>query len=188
MSWAKLYARSRQVPVALLLMAVCTVGMRVLVRDRWSVVFAELTLAAGIAVAAAGLSGQDLDLDRTAAFGWLPRRFGHLLLIGVLAAALLLVVQAPGPVQVETSVVLRDGAGLLGLAGLAATLFGGQFGWTFPLLWAIVALFVPGGGDSTAALVAGWPVQSAESPVAWWTAGILFGAGTAGYAVAGARR
>ncbi|SEO66005.1 hypothetical protein [Amycolatopsis saalfeldensis] len=188
MRWMTLYVRSRQVPASLLALVICTVGIRLASGSQWSAFFATLTLAAAVAVAATGLSGQDIELDRTAGFNWLPRRLGHLLLIGVLAGGVLLVVQAPGDTQVAASVVLRDGAGLLGLAGLAATLLGGQFGWTFPLLWTVVALFVPSPDPKAVSGAVAWPLLPAEASVSWWMAGILFGAGTAVYTLAGARR
>ncbi|WP_328604369.1 hypothetical protein OG943_30525 [Amycolatopsis sp. NBC_00345] len=188
MRWMTLYARSRQMPASLLALVVCTVGIRLAVGNQWSLFFVTLTLAAAVAVSATGLSGQDIELDRTAAFNWLPRRLGHILLIGVLAGGVLLLVQAPGDTQVATSAVLRDGAGLLGLAGLAATLFGGQFGWTFPLLWTVVALFVPDPDPTAVSGAVAWPLLSTEAPLGWWMAGILFGVGTAAYTLVGARR
>ena len=103
-----------------------------------------LTLTAGIAVAAIGLSGQDPDLDRTAALPWPVRRFAHLALIGLAAGGAVLAVQELGTPTVDLSIILRDAAGLLGLAGLAATVAGGQFGWTLPLLWAAITPVRPG--------------------------------------------
>ncbi|WIX81812.1 hypothetical protein QRX50_14155 [Amycolatopsis carbonis] len=187
MRWLALYARSRRLPVSLAALVLCTVVIRLIVGSDWSTFFVSLTLGAAVAVAATGLSGQDVDLDRTAAFGWLPRRLAHLLLMGLLAAGVLLLVQAPGATQVAASVILRDGAGLLGLAGLAATLFGGQFGWTFPLGWIVVALFVPGEPIELSRVLA-WPLQPADVAVAWWVAGVLFVLGSGTYAVVGARR
>ncbi|HEY2058540.1 MAG TPA: hypothetical protein VGH57_09225 [Amycolatopsis sp.] len=188
MRWMTLYARSRQVPASLLALVICTIGIRLAAGTQWSPFFVTLTLAAAVAVAATGLSGQDIELDRTAAFNWLPRRLGHMLLIGVLAGGVLLLVQAPGGTQVATSVVLRDGAGLLGLAGLAATVLGGQFGWTLPLLWTVVALFVPSPDPTKVSGAIAWPLLPPEAPMSWWMAGILFGVGTSAYTLVGARR
>jgi len=60
-------------------------------RNSWSLLPASLAITAGIAVAATGLSGQDVDLDRTAALPWPVRRLAHLVLIGAVTGALVLV-------------------------------------------------------------------------------------------------
>lgn len=187
MRWATLYARSRQVPAAFAALAAVTIGLWFLARDEWSPMPVVLTLAAGIAVAAIGLSGQDPDLDRTAALPWPLRRFAHLALIGLAAGGAVLAVQELGASTVDLSIILRDAAGLLGLAGLAATVAGGQFGWTLPLLWAAVTPFVPHDG-STTSRIAAWMLQPAGTPAATWTALVLTAAGTAAYTLRGGRR
>ncbi|WP_326566246.1 hypothetical protein VSH64_30760 [Amycolatopsis rhabdoformis] len=184
MRWLTLYARSRRLPASLVALVLCPLVIRVLAGSDWSVGFASLALGAAIAVAATGLSGQDVDLDRTAAFGWLPRRLVHLVLLGVIAVGVLLLVRAS---EVPAPVILRDGLGLVGLAGLAAFAFGGQFGWTLPLLWLVVALFVPGDPVGLYHVVA-WPLQDSDIAVSWWLAGGLFLVGTGAYAAVGARR
>ncbi|MCR6487241.1 hypothetical protein M8542_30870 [Amycolatopsis sp. OK19-0408] len=184
MRWTVLYARSRHLPAAFAALVACPAGIRLLAGGDWALPHALLALTAAIAVAAIGLSGQDPDLDRTAALPWRPRRFVHLLSVGVAAAGAVLVVQLGA---VPVSLILRDAAGLLGLAGLAATIAGGQFGWTLPVGWCAVALFVPRDG-TTAAGVAAWVLQPVGAGVAMWTAVVLAVAGTASYTVFGARR
>ncbi|HET6706028.1 MAG TPA: hypothetical protein VFH84_13710, partial [Amycolatopsis sp.] len=110
MRWATLYARSRQLPAAFGALLVATSGVWFLGRDSWDVILAALALTTAVAVAAIGLSGQDPDLDRTAALPWPVRRFAHLALIGVVAGALVLGVQELGPSPVAWSVVVRDAA------------------------------------------------------------------------------
>ncbi|HET6703513.1 MAG TPA: hypothetical protein VFH84_00985, partial [Amycolatopsis sp.] len=80
-----------------------------------------------------------------------------------------------------------DAAGLAGLAGLAATIAGGQFGWTLPLAWAAVAPFVPNDG-STASQVTAWLLQPPATPAATWTAAILAVTGSATYTAWGGHR
>jgi hypothetical protein len=121
MRWAILYARSRQLPAAAVALLVVTFGVWFPGRGSWDPILATLTLTAGIAVAAIGLSGQDADLDRAAALPWPVRRFAHLALIGVLAGALVLGVQELGPATVDPAIVVRDTAGLAGLGGPAAS-------------------------------------------------------------------
>ncbi|MEQ0560428.1 hypothetical protein ABJI51_15170 [Amycolatopsis sp. NEAU-NG30] len=187
MRWAVLYARSRQVPAAVTAVVVSTVAVWLLSGDDWTLPQALLALAAAVAVAAIGLSGQDPGLDRTAALPWPVRRFAHLALIGVLAGALVLGVQELGLSTVDTGVILRDAAGLTGLAGLAATTAGGQFGWTLPLLWCAISPFVPQDGSATSHIAA-WLLQPRETPAATWTAVTLAVMGAAAYTAWGGRR
>ncbi|MEU8639664.1 hypothetical protein AB0C38_46360 [Amycolatopsis sp. NPDC048633] len=187
MRWATLYARSRQVPAAFTALLVATAGVWFLARDSWSPIPVMLTLTAGIAVAAIGLSGQDPDLDRTAALPWPVRRFAHLALIGLAAGGAVLAVQELGTLTVDLSIILRDAAGLLGLAGLAATVAGGQYGWTLPLVWAGITPFVQNDGSTTSHVVA-WMLQPAGTAAATWTALVLAVAGTAAYTAWGGRR
>ncbi|GAA1028925.1 MULTISPECIES: hypothetical protein [Amycolatopsis] len=187
MRWTALYVRSRHLAVALVAVLLCAAVLPPLLGDSWSNFFATISLGAAVAVAGVGLSGQDLDLDRTASFRWPPRRLVHLLLIGAVAGGVMLAAQGFVEHPMESGWILRNAAGLLGLTGLAATLFGGQFGWTLPLVWAMTAVFVPRTAGQAHDIVA-WPMAAADSTAAWWTAGLLFAAGTAAYTVAGARR
>lgn len=184
MRWAVLYARSRQLPAAAIALVVSTVLIRLLSGAGWAVFQASLALTAAVAVAAIGLSGQDPDLDRAAALPWPRRRFAHLVLIGVAAVGAVLAV---GSSNVDLPVIVRDAAGLLGLTGLAATTAGGQFGWTLPVAWSAVALFVRDDG-TTASEVAAWTLQPAGTPAATWTAVIAAVAGVVAYTVWGGRR
>ncbi|MFB9925101.1 hypothetical protein ACFORO_27065 [Amycolatopsis halotolerans] len=187
MRWTALYARSRHLTVALAAVLLCAAVLPLLLGDSWSTVFATVTLGAAVAVAGVGLSGQDLDLDRTASFRWPPRRLTHLLVIGVVAGGVMLAAQGLADLPIDSSWILRDVAGLLGLTGLAATLFGGQFGWTLPMGWAMTAALVPKAVGQAYDVVA-WPMATADSAQAWWVAGLLFVAGTAAYTMAGAHR
>jgi hypothetical protein len=187
--WAALYLRSRQVPAAAagLLVAVC--GARLLAWHSWSPPFASLAVTAGVAVAAIGLSGQDVDLDRTAALPWPIRRLTHLMVIGVVAGAVVLAVQRMGGAPVGTWLVIRDSAGAAGLAGLAATVAGGQFGWTIPLLWFAVALFVPETPPvSTGTAIAAWQLQPTDSVAANCTALAATATGLVAYMRWGGRK
>ncbi|MEA5358653.1 hypothetical protein VA596_03825 [Amycolatopsis sp., V23-08] len=187
MRWTTLYARSRQLPAAFAALVVATAVLWFVARDSWSPLPVMLTLTAGIAVAAIGLSGQDPDLDRTAALPWPVRRLGHLTLIGLTACGAVLAIQELGTPIVDLSIILRDTAGLLGLAGLAATLAGGQFGWTLPLLWAAITPFVQNDGSTTSHIV-GWMLQPPSTPTATWTALVLGATGATAYTAWGGRR
>lgn len=186
MRWVTLYARSRQVPAAFAALLLGTVGVWWLSGDSWSPFLAALALTCGIAVAAIGLSGQDVDLDRTAAMPWLPRRLAHILLIGVLAGGAVLAAQSFGTFHVDMSIIARDALGLLGLAGIAATVAGGQYGWTLPLAWFAFAPLVP--PRDVYADVMAWMLRPPGTSAATWTAAILGVTGIVAYAGWGGRR
>jgi hypothetical protein len=187
MRWATLYARSRQLPAAFGALAAVTLGVWFPGRGSWNVILVVLTLTAAVAVAAIGLSGQDPDLDRTAALPWPVRRFAHLLLVALAAGGAVLGVQELGTSVVDMSIIARDAVGLAGLAGLAATVAGGQFGWTLPLAWCAISPFVPP-DDSTANRITTWLLQPPATPVATWTAVVLAATGAVTYTAWGGRR
>jgi len=189
--WLTLYARSRQVPASLASVVIGAVAVWALTRDvgagpgdpRLPV----LVLASGAMAASIGFSGQDLALDRTAAIRWVPRRAAHVLLAGAVVAAVLLAVQALGPRMATTEFVVRDSAGLTGLAALGAALSGGRYAWTLPFAWLSLAFFAPP-ATSTPTRVASWLLLPPGTPAATWTALLLLTVGTTAYALAGPRR
>lgn len=187
MRWAVLYARSRQVPASLAALVAGAAVMWLLARDDWSLLPVSLVLTVAIAVAATGLSGQDADLDRTAAIRWLPRRGAHLLLIGGLALAAAQLPRLWAAEQVPLDLVTRNTAGLLGLAGISAVAFGGAYGWTLPLGAFAIAYFTPA-EPGTWTEVATWLFQPADVAAGAWTAAALGVAGFVSYAAFGTRR
>jgi hypothetical protein len=182
-----LYARSRQVPAALVALVVATVAIWSATYQLWSLLPASLAITSAAALASIGLAGQDADLDQSAAIRWPLRRFGHLFLIGVAVAGAVLMIQTAGQDRVATDLVLRNTAGMVGLAAIATTLFGSRFGWTLPLAWLGIAPLVPSRPDTTSA-VAAWMLRPADTTAATVTAGILCIAGVASYALVGPRR
>ncbi|WP_330285672.1 hypothetical protein [Streptomyces sp. NBC_00576] len=191
MRWLTLYARSRQVPASLAAVVISAVAVWALVPDggagsgdpRLSV----LVLATGAMAASIGLSGQDLALDRTSAIRWVPRRAAHVLLAGVVVAAVLLTVQAMGKTTATTAFVVRDSAGLMGLVALGAALSGGQYAWTLPFAWLSFAFFAPP-PTSAPMQVATWMLLPSGTAAGTWTALALAVAGTSTYAATGPRR
>ncbi|WP_406194206.1 hypothetical protein OH807_04670 [Kitasatospora sp. NBC_01560] len=190
MRWLVLYARSRQVPASAAAVALVALVVWALNQDGpgpLSLGTAMLVLTASVVAASVGFGGCDVVLERTAAIRWVPRRAGHVLLIGAFAAAALLAVQAGGARLVPTGVVVRDSAGLVGLAALGAALCGARFAWTLPTGWLAFSLLVPTPGG-TVGQVANWmlfpPGAAASSGTAW----ALLATGTVVYALAGPRR
>lgn len=182
-----LHARSRHVPVALAALAAATVLVWFSTRWSWSPLLTSLAITSLAALASGGLGGQDVDLDRTAAIRWPLRRFGHLCVIGLVVAGAVLAVQQGADGPVATGLVLRNTAGTLGLTAIAATVFGGGFGWTLPLAWLAITPFVPAHPDTTSQ-VAAWMLRPAGSTEATVTAAALCAAGVLLYSVVGARR
>ncbi|MFD9692752.1 hypothetical protein ACFWXO_44145 [Kitasatospora sp. NPDC059088] len=190
MRWLTLYARSRQVPasaaVALLVLlaawAFCHDGPGPM--DLATVV---LALTVSVAAASVGLGGQDAALDRTAAIRWVPRRAAHVLLTGAVAAAALLALRLVGADPAPTGYVVRDAAGLAGLAALGAALWGAHLAWILPTGWLAVTVLGPATAG-TAGEVVHWMTFSPATTVSTWTAWALGAVGTAVYAVMGPRR
>jgi hypothetical protein len=149
-------------------------------------------VAGGAAVAGPGLAGADVDLDRTAAIDWRPRRAAHIAL--VIAAALGLVAATTltkyplGPIPE----VARNAVGAGGLLALAVTSLGASRAWIPLVLWAITATQLLEGFWSAAnppgyAQIITWAAQPATSGPATITAVVLGIAGTVAYAGLGPR-
>ncbi|MFJ1707444.1 hypothetical protein [Kitasatospora sp. NPDC088346] len=191
MRWLMLYARSRQGPTSAAAVALVALALRAFTygsgRGPADLGIALLALATNVATASIGLGGQDDMLDRTAAIRWIPRRATHVLVIGTAAGAALLAVQAVGPDLAPASLVVRDSAGLAGLAALGAVLCGAPFAWTLPTGWLAYSLLAPAPGG-TAGRVAGWLVAPPGTAASTATAWALLATGTALYALAGPRR
>ncbi|MER7642744.1 hypothetical protein [Streptomyces sp. NPDC126522] len=191
MRWLTLYARSRQVPASLAALVIGAVTV-------WAVApssavgggdprSAVLGMGVGVVAASVGFGGQDLALDRTAALRWVPRRAAHVLVAGVVVAAVSWGLWSPGPELGGGEVLARGSAGLTGLAALGAALSGGQYAWTLPFGWLSFSFFAPP-ATSTATRVAGWMLLPPGAPAGTWTALVLLVAGTSAYALAGPRR
>ncbi|MFD5559382.1 hypothetical protein [Kitasatospora griseola] len=191
MNWLVLYARSRQVPLSAAVVAAVALTVWALVdgapkgsEDLGTTAF---VLTANVLAAVVGLGGSDVVLDRTAAIRWAPRRAAHVLLIGAVGGAALLAVQAAGPHLAAASVVLRDSAGLAGLAALGAACWGTTYAWALPTGWLAFTMLVPPLGGP-AGRVGMWLIQPAGTTESTVTASALLLVGTALYGFAGPRR
>ncbi|MFE6489229.1 hypothetical protein ACFVGN_40740 [Streptomyces sp. NPDC057757] len=189
--WLTLYARSRQVPVSLAAVVISAVAVWALPRGggdgSGDPRLPVLVLAMGAMAASVGLGGQDLALDRTAAIRWAPRRAAHVLLAGAVVGGVLLAVQSTGEDMATTEFVVRDSAGLMGLAALGAAVSGAQYAWTVPFAWLSYTFFAPP-PTSVPTQVATWMLLPPGTAAGTWTALALTVTGTAVYAVAGPRR
>ncbi|MDH6133650.1 hypothetical protein P3T37_003046 [Kitasatospora sp. MAA4] len=189
MRWLMLYARSRQVPASAAAVTLVALALWALDRgkDPVGLGIAALVLTANVAAASVGLGGQDAALDRTAAIRWMPRRAAHVLLLGAVAAAALLAVRAAGPNLAPAAILVRDGAGLAGLAALGAVLCGAPLAWTLPTGWLAFTVCVPPPGGAAGQVVS-WMIFPPGTAAATGTAWALLVAGTVLYAAAGPRR
>jgi len=157
-----LYARSRHVPASVVAAALCCLLVRVMapVADaRWT----ALAITTAVSALAAGLTGQDTDLDATAAWPWPLYRVAHVAAI-IAITTVLVACLAPLPF------VLRGSIGLVRLAALGAALFGGYLAWTLPFAWFTITFFT----DS-------WLLAPVESVEAVWVAMAFGVTGVIGY-------
>lgn len=186
--WLVLHTRARQVPASAGAVVVGVAALAALAQPDGSPQLAAFGAALGVAAVATGLGGHDLALDRTAAFGWPPRRAAHLLLGGAVVAALLLAVGLVADPIAPDAFVLRDVLGLGGLAALGAVLFGARAAWAPPIGWSGVTLVVPPGDDHWLSRLLTWPVQPTSTTSATITAVVLGCAGLLAYSWLGCRR
>ncbi len=169
-------------------MVVGVTGLAALAQPNGSPQLAAFGAAIGVAAVAAGLGGHDLALDRTAGFGWPPRRAAHLLLGGAVVAALLLAVGRVADPIAPDAFVLRDVLGLGGLVALGAVLFGPRAAWALPVGWTGLTLVVPPGDDHWLSRLLTWPVQPTGTTSATITAVVLGCTGLLAYSWFGCRR
>ncbi|SDF76555.1 hypothetical protein SAMN05216553_103169 [Lentzea fradiae] len=182
-----LYARSRGIPASLVALPVVALASWWMLHDPWTTLGASLTALAAVLVVTTGLAGQDPELDASTALPWPVWRLGHLLVAAVLAAVAMVAVQQFGDVRYELAFIVRDAAGLTGLAGLTAAVAGARMAAVAPVLWWAVAAIMPP-GDSLTWRITTWPLGSPDDAVTQWIAAVLFVTGLAAYALRGGRR
>jgi len=126
------------------------------------------------------------EAERTAG-RWLPAlRLGHLAGLLLLGGGALAVVGRGWAEPDGELALVRNVAGLAGLAFLAARVVGGGLSWIAPLGYVVLAFFVGGAGENELPRWA-WVVQpAAHEPSRYWAAGLL-AAGLLAIAFAGAR-
>ncbi|MET8091463.1 hypothetical protein [Micromonospora sp. NPDC005220] len=186
-----LYLRARRVPLAL----AASVGAAALIWALWLVFSTDrdlgalvvvLTVVLMVAVLSTTLVAPDEDLERTAALRWPWRRVAHLLAALAVVLVVLLATQPTGARFGPGVLVLRDGAGLLGLTALCATVVGAARAWFLPLGWTVVAAMFPQSGAWGAVVT--WQGQPPSSRPGAWVAAVLAVTGVLAYALLGAAR
>lgn len=84
----------------------------------------------------------------------------------------LLAVQATGKDLATAAFVVRDSAGLIGLAAAGAAVCGGQYAWTLPFAWLSFSFFAPP-PTSVPTQVASWMMLPPGTAAGTWTALVL---------------
>ena len=145
---ARLHLVSRRVPASLVALAVVAVALRVALR--WtpasgasSVVF-PLIMAAAAATVISATTHSPLGEPERVTGAWLPwLRFGSAVIMAGAACGALALGAVGGHLALGAPALLRDLAGLTGIALITAALLGAGLGWTGPL-----ACLVDGGAAS----------------------------------------
>jgi hypothetical protein len=186
-----LYLRSRNVPLAV----AAAVGS---VAALWSIdratdhrvagVLALLAVVAATLAAGPGLAGADIDLDRTAAIPWPPRRAAHVVAAGAAVIGMVTATWFTGDQLAPAAQVTRDAVGMTGLIALGAATLGANQAWIPPLSWTLLSWTVvalPWPLPATYRQVLTWMLQPADATPAIATALVLGATGILAYAVLG---
>jgi hypothetical protein len=186
-----LYLRSRQVPAALAT-AVGSVAVLWWLSQATDdptlhATLGLLAVAAGTAAAGTGLAGADIDLDRSAAIAWPPRRAAHVVAVGGAIIGIVAATALTGDQLAPARQIVRDAVGMSGLVALGAATLAASRAWVAPLTWTLlVLLWVPAAG-ATYQQVLSWMLQPAASAPAAITASVLGVTGVLAYAILGPR-
>jgi hypothetical protein len=186
-----LYLRSRSVPLAV---AAAVGSIAALWSIDWATdhraagVLALLAVVAATLVAGPGLAGADIELDRTAAILWPPRRAAHVVAAGAAVIGIVTATWFTGDQLAPAAQVTRDSIGMTGLIALGAATLGANQAWIPPLSWTLLSWTVmdlPWPLPATYRLVLTWMLQPADSTPAVVTALVLGATGVLAYAVLG---
>jgi hypothetical protein len=195
MRLAVLYARSRGVPSAtLVLIGLCGagawaghwLGTRVSLDATMARLPVTVSLAVAVAVVLAGTLHSSADeVERTTPRPWAGWRAGHA--AAAAAAGVVLVAPVlPAAVYGQSS-LLRNTAGLLGLALLTAAVVGPRLAWALPLWYAAAVYLSAGIRDTDGRAVWAFVMQPAGSSAAIASALLLLAAGIAVWALTARR-
>jgi hypothetical protein len=186
-----LYLRSRRLPLAVAAAAggVAAVWSIDRVTDhRAAGLLALLAVVAATLAAGPGLAGADVDLDRTAAVPWPPRRAAHVVAAGAAVIGMVAATWLTGDQLAPAAQVTRDAVGMTGLLALGAATLGANQAWVPPLSWTLLSLTVmalPWPSPATSRQVLTWMLQPADATPATVTALLLGATGVLAYAVVG---
>jgi hypothetical protein len=185
----RLYLASRQTRTILILLSATAALLRVsqpVTKDAG--VFPELTLMlltlAGAAVIAAATRNPFGEAEHTASSPLAALRLTHLLVLTVTATATIATAGWTASYAISAPALVRDLAGLTGIALLTAAALGADLAWTVPLGY---VMYCAAELDAQYYRLWTWPILPAGNHAAGALAAGLLAAGIAAATIAGAR-
>jgi hypothetical protein len=190
---ARLYAASRRVPAAVIAIAACALGLRLVLFGHWDTYGAlqlPLVFETAAATAITATVASPLGEPERITGRWLPYlRLAATLALTALAAGALAAAGAGAHLAGGTLDVLRNVAGITGIGLLCAATISGGLAWIGPVAYLIPGLY---------ALYTQWHHPALTTPWLWpgrpphdlgaaICAGLVFTAGVAAVTVRGAR-
>jgi hypothetical protein len=151
-------------------------------------VLALLAVVAATLAAGPGLAGPDIDLDRTAAIPWPPRRAAHVVAAGAAVVGMVTATWFTGDQLAPAEQITRDAIGMTGLIAFGAATLGANRAWIPPLSWTLLSwtlMEVPWPSPATYRQVLTWMLQPVDATPATVTALVLGATGVLAYAVLG---
>jgi hypothetical protein len=189
----RLYAACRRVPLAMLAIAGCAIGLRVALLGHWDAYGAlqlPLVFETAAAVSVAGTAASPFGEQERVTGRWLPL-LRPTVTVALTAAAigLLAAVGTGAHLAGGTLDVARNVAGITGIGLLCAAVLGGALSWTGPTGYLVTAVY---------ALYTQWHPPALTTPWLWparpphdlggaLCAGLVFTSGVVVLAVRGAR-
>jgi hypothetical protein len=189
----RLYAASRRVPVAMLVIAVCAIGLRIALLGHWDAYGAlqlPLIFEAAAAVSVVAAVASPFGEPERVTGRWLPfLRLAVTVALTLAAVGLLAAAGAGGHLVGGPLDVLRNVAGITGIGLLCAAALGGGLSWTGPTGYLVAAVY---------ALCTQWHPPAVTTPWLWPArpphdlggalgAALVFGCGITVVAIRGAR-
>jgi hypothetical protein len=144
---ARLYLVSRRVPMALALLAGLGALLWAALYWHWNIaggpaarLFIPLTIETGAAAVIAVTTYGPFGEPERAAGRWLPwLRLGAAVTLAAVAFGVLAAGAAAGGMPGGTLALLRNFGGMVGIGLLSAVVLGGQFAWTGPMAYLLIA-------------------------------------------------
>ena len=159
----RLYTVSRRVPVAVLVLAGCAVGLRIALLlghwDSYGALQLPLIFETGAAVSVAGTVASPFGEPERVAGPWLPwLRLAVTAALTMAAIALLAAASVGGHLAGGLLDVARNVAGVTGIGLLCAAVLGGGLSWTGPTAYMVAAVY---------ALYTQWHPPALTTPWLW---------------------
>jgi hypothetical protein len=185
----RLHAVGRGVPGGLLMLAVCALGLRIILHWAASGTGGARPLPLLFEALAASVVGMTFrspfgETERVAGH-WLPLlRLGTAIVMTALAFAALAAGSAAAHLDLGYAGLARDLIGLVGIAFIVAVPIGAILSWLGPVAFWLLSLTAIGSGWTTPWV---WPDRPPADVGAWVCTIAAFVVGTAGIAIFGAR-